>query len=87
MATAASEDDRQQERRWSQQHSRQDALKLAGGMMLGPLAMALGAGPAMAVAGSTADGAAAGTGIAGASTHKSLKELQFEMMKLGLDLT
>lgn len=49
--------------------------------MLGPLAMALAAGPAMAVAGSTAEG------VAGASTHKSLKELQFEMMKLGLDLT
>ncbi len=75
-----------------QRHSRRAALQLAGSLVLGPLAMAVGADSAAAAAVTASGGGGGGAGdaaavVAGASTHKSRAELQFEMMKLGLDLT
>lgn len=68
------------QRQLQQQHTRRAAL----GLVLGPLAMAVGAGSA--AAGAAGIGEAAGA-AAGVSAHKSAQELKFELMKLGLDLT
>jgi hypothetical protein len=69
-------------------HDRRATLQRAGALVLGPLAMVWGAGSAGAAAAATggAKGEAAGV-VAGASAHKSLKELQFELMKQGLEYT
>lgn len=70
-------------------HSRRAALQLVGGLVFGPLAMAVGAGSAAAAVGAGGGGGGdlAGGAMAGMSAHKSQKELMFEYMKLGLDLT
>jgi hypothetical protein len=63
----------------TQTHSRKDALgKLGGGVGMMLLAAAAGGATTVMTPASAA---------AAASTRKSIKEIQFEMMKEGLDLT
>lgn len=57
-----------------EQHSRNDALFKLGGVVLGPGLMMAGTGGGASAA-------------ATPSSRKSIKEIQFEMMKEGLDLT